>query len=284
MNKKSGLVVLGCVLVGVTGFLFWPKRDESPVASTNVQKNNKTRSVKNNKVRSGRTAPQKSTSIYAQAQLDPSKVSPELAIIAGLNPKKSSYKDRMDAIRTLDRNLDSEDISFLRTFLAQRYAGEKGMTPRGFNAVKNDVLDILLRQDKLVDGMGYDLVDMFKNENNDEIWRDYVVQYMAPYYQQKLEAVQAGGDVESDDHELAELREIYQTALEETHTSVAGTALIGLESLAEASTDISIEDTLKSAKDIANNTAIPDYNRITAMRLCGKHNLAGLDDIARPNG
>ena len=54
MNKKSGLIILGCVLIGATFVLFWPKGDD--VASQNkAQANlNKVGRVKNNKARSVR--------------------------------------------------------------------------------------------------------------------------------------------------------------------------------------------------------------------------------------
>lgn len=222
--------------------------------------------------------------VYQLASKDISSIPEELSIIAGLTGDSSSYKDRMKAIKSLSRDLDDNSIDFLREFLTQHYDEESGMTPRGFNAVKNDVLDILLRQNELVDGLGEDLVEMFNDRTYGDIWRDYCVQYMAPYYEQALEAARSEGESDRGvalNEELETIRDAYTTAMEDRSNSCAGTALIGVESLANKCDKISIYDVQKSAADIAMDASGADYNRITGLRMSGKYELKAVVQSAR---
>ena len=61
----------------------------------------------------------------------------------------------------------------------------EGMRPIEINAVKNDVLDKLLRQEILPEGLGLQMAEMAGNVNNDPVWRDYCVQFMGPFYERR---------------------------------------------------------------------------------------------------
>ncbi len=212
--------------------------------------------------------------VYQIASKDIGTIPEELSIIAGLVAGKSSYKDRMAAIKKLTRELDQNSIDFLREFLKEHYDETSGMTARGFNAVKNDVLDILLRQNVLVDGLGEELVEMFRDRTYGDIWRDYCVQYMAPYYEQALEAAKSENVSERGtalSEELAVIRDAYKDAMSDRSSSCAGTALIGVESLAGKCDEISIYDVQQNAAEMARDATGADFNRITSMRMCGKY-------------
>ena len=89
---------------------------------------------------------------------------------------------RHATLNSLTRQLSTNDVAELLAFLESHPGDYAGLRPITFNAIKNDVLDVLLRQDKPVIGLGGKLVDMLRDPQQDETWRDYCVQYLAPYY------------------------------------------------------------------------------------------------------
>jgi len=201
-----------------------------------------------------------------------SKLSPKLLMIAGIaeDGKTLSYNDRMDAIESLTKTLDAESIDFLRAFLRIPFSKETGLSETGYNAVKNDVMEVLMRQDVLINGLGTDLVEMFKASESDEVWRDYCVQFMADYYTKALES-QNSDNMVIIEAELTEIESAYFSALQETDLTVAGTALIGLDNVSQVDSRVNIDEAVQTASEMVNDSSIPDFNRLTALRICVTH-------------
>lgn len=206
------------------------------------------------------------------AKFDLSKLTPELLMIAGITEggKKLSYNDRMDAIESLTKTLDAETIEFLRAFLRVPFSEETGMTAIGYNAVKNDVLEVLLRQDVLIDGIGNDLVEMYKASESDDMWRDYCVQFMTDYYTQ-AKALQNSDNMQLIESELAEIESSLFAGVKEINLTIAGTALITLDNISRVDERVNINEAVRVATEIATDSSVPDFNRITALRICAKH-------------
>jgi hypothetical protein len=205
-------------------------------------------------------------------KFDLSKLPPELLMIAGIteNGKKLSYNDRMDAIESLTKTLDAETIEFLRAFLRVPFSEETGMTAIGYNAVKNDVLEVLLRQDVLIDGIGNDLVEMYRASESDDMWRDYCVQFMTDYYTQ-AKVLQNPDNMQLIESELAEIESSLFAGVKETNLTIAGTALITLDNISRVDERVNINEAVRVATEMATDSSVPDFNRITALRICAKH-------------
>ncbi len=109
---------------------------------------------------------------------------PVLALL-GLDGKLHDYNSLGAAIAMLPKNdIPSDDEAALREMLTwpnDRFP--EGMRPIEINAVKNDVLDRLLRQTELPQEIGLQLVEMASNRENDTVWRDYCIQFMTPFYE-----------------------------------------------------------------------------------------------------
>ena len=147
------------------------------------------------------------------------------------------------------------------------------------NAVKNDVLDRLLRQKELPKAMGYQLVDMFADTESDPVWKDYCVQFMSPYYErltteytEYTEGLESNQSEESVD-ELNAVRETMFAALEVRNETIAGTALIGVELLSRTHGEFDRDMILDKASEIAANEAVSNESRLTALRLSASENL-----------
>ena len=108
--------------------------------------------------------------------------------LLGVDETAQNYNSMLRAIGQLSKDLGSDDVAAFRDFLTwpnDRFP--EGMRDIEINAVKNDVLDRLLRQNTLPEGIGIQLVDMASNLGNDPVWRDYCIQFMTPYYERASE-------------------------------------------------------------------------------------------------
>ncbi|MFC1497396.1 hypothetical protein ACFLS1_02840 [Verrucomicrobiota bacterium] len=196
--------------------------------------------------------------------------------IVGLG-KKNDYQSRIKAMRKLGRDLSSDDIKALMLFLDSRSQNQDNIRMLAFNGVKNDVLTVLLAQDELPEGFGSKLVEMYNDNEHDDVWRDYCVQYFAEYYQAKW----AVGEVPEDDKEHGEINSAYWQAVTEKDKTIAGTALIGLESLSRDYKGFDREKIKQAAVDLANDPDCLEASKITALRMCGMLNNADALPSAR---
>ena len=95
-------------------------------------------------------------------------VSDAVKALLGRDGKKHNYPSLLAAINELGEEISANDVAALREMLNfpnDRFP-EK-MRPIEINAVKNDVLDKLLRQKQLPEGLGLQMVEMANNPEND---------------------------------------------------------------------------------------------------------------------
>ncbi len=209
--------------------------------------------------------------------------------LLGLDGEKQNYNSLEAAIAKLSKDLSADDVAALRELLIwpnDRFP--EGMRDIEINAVKNDILDQLLRQKTLPEGLGLQLVDMASNPDNDPVWRDYCVQFMTPFYERFAaeNMAQGGGSTSSStaDSEDAvppskELKAVHDAmfeALDERDSTIAGTSLIGLELLSRTHDEFDREAIVDSALDIAADESASAASRMTALRLGS--NLARSED------
>jgi hypothetical protein len=205
--------------------------------------------------------------------------------LSGLDGKEHNYPELMQAIAALGYNLSAADVAALREMLMFPNSRFPKMRPIEVNAVKNDVLDMLLRQKELSEGLGLQMVGMAENSANDPVWRDYCVQFMEPFYERasgKLAAKNAknyekedsetsvsssaaGGEKLSD--ELTAVHDAMFSALDERSATIAGTALIGLELLSRSHEEFDRERIVKKAIEMALDERASSSVRLTALRL-----------------
>ena len=113
-----------------------------------------------------------------------------VAVILGLVDGQKDYNARALALRQLTRTLNTNDVQALRLFLDLRAREQSEMNERQFNGIKNEVLDVLVRQDQMPENLGLDMVRMYRDTMNDNMWRDYCLQYMTTYWN-RMQPLQA---------------------------------------------------------------------------------------------
>ena len=207
--------------------------------------------------------------------------------LLGLDGGEHDYNSLEAAIHELSKELSADDVAALRDMLTwpnDRFP--EGMRAIEINAVKNDVLDRILRQTELPEGIGLQMVEMASNVDNDPVWRDYCIQFMQPFYERRskveslnVEGVSQASSLPSDarglqdaggTEELEAVRETMFQALEERDSTIAGTSLIGLELLSRTHDEFDRESILSSATEIAADESASASCRLTALRLASE--------------
>jgi hypothetical protein len=213
------------------------------------------------------------------AEVKSLKLSPAVKTIVGLDGA-SGYDDRMKAMCQLNRKLPPDDVKALVLFLDVHSAAQKDLPLEELASLKNDVVDVLLRQDVWIEGLGDDLIRMFQDRTHDDVWRDYCVQYLAQYYGRKWpESAPVAGDI--PDAEQISVEKALWEAVQEIDTTIAGTALLGLEQLSRTHPGIDADRVVATALVLAEDVRCSEPSRITAVRLCGMLKKKDVLPIAR---
>ena len=193
------------------------------------------------------------------------KTSAGVRTIVGLDAAGKDYGGRVKAMKGLTRQIPADDVRALRLFLELRPSDQPELEPIELNGVKNSVLGILMEQDVPPEGLGLQIVGMCRDLGNDEMWRDYCVQYMGVYY----EAMGLSDESKAEDPERKAIEEAYAVVLAERDKPIAGTALLGLERLSRANKGLDRGRIEKAATEMASDDRCPQGARITALRICG---------------
>lgn len=192
--------------------------------------------------------------------------------------RQTDYAAREKAVKSLYSCPPSaDDVQALTLFLDFRSADNKCMPALSFNAVKNDVLDFLLRRERTGRVVATNLTAMLRDNRHDDVWRDYCVQYMAPCYE-KIRREQEKTD---DPPELADLRTNLWAALGMKEKTIAGTALLGMDRLSRQYPEIDRKKVEQAALELALDERAGEPTRITALRICGQNGTSNVLATAR---
>ncbi|VGO23283.1 HEAT repeat domain-containing protein [Pontiella sulfatireligans] len=171
-------------------------------------------------------------------------------------------------------------------FLNAPMPDDSKLGSRSFNSIRNDALEILLRQKKMHEGMGELLISVYNDPSHDDMWRNYCVQFMEPFYEKQFEElslkseVASGGMLSSASSgngdvappELQAIQDALWDALGERDNSNAGTALLALDKLSRNHAEFSKDDINAAMFNLAQDNDATLANRVTALRLCGERN------------
>ena len=175
--------------------------------------------------------------------------------LLGLDGVGRNYNSLGDAVGKLSKDLSSDDVAALRDFLTwsnDRFP--EGMREIEINAIKNDVLDRLLRQNTLPEGIGTQIVEMYRDTTADSVWRDYCVQFMTPCYERLTTEYAEHTEGLKSNQSVDELNLILE-------------ALIGLGTLSKTYDAFDREAVVSKSSEIALDESVSSMSRTTALRL-----------------
>lgn len=270
------VVVVGVVLIGRQGTnsSVTKKTKNAGQAESGFSGGTGSVSSMNDAVRNESTISESSKSVEDPRSFGVDSLSAPVKALLGLDEKKHNYPSLLSAINELGDEISADDVTALMDMLSWSNDRFPGIRDIEINAVKNDVLDRLLRQSELPAGLGLHMVEMAGNLENDPVWRDYCLQFMTPFYERLSK--EAGGmssstSVDSGDavppNELSVVREAMFAALEEREATLAGTSLIGLELLSRTHDEFDRELIVEKSVEIATDELASPSSRMTALRL-----------------
>ena len=254
--KLKLLAGLGVLCIALTALVIWqtpskvaekaPEHVERPVKTEQVQ-----RAPAWN---AGAPAPMAADAPRTDLSAVPVSVRPIVDL-------KENPWTRTMAVRSL-RKLSGQEAEALYAFLRQRNPEDE--TQVG-HVIKNDLLDLLCLEDPLPDGLRELMTDMFEDRGQNVVIRDYALQHLLTIQNRLANAPGGTGALE----------QMLWGALAETDSSIAGTALIGLQRLAIGRADFDRERLSSSALGLIQDDAA-ELTQITALQVCAGLGLAEL--------
>jgi HEAT repeats len=249
-------VLLGAVVVtgSISVWLCWPSwRQRAMVAPT---------------PQTSRTNVPPPTTPVALATLGPAPSAPDTVpesvrpIVAAV--PAGTFAERVKTVRALPADLTAQEIHAFYTYLltpAQSGAENRQQE----NWLRNEMMDKLVEAPALPAGLARVLVAIYQDPTQDIVMRDYAVQHMMPVY------------ARASAEEKATLQQTLWQAVEETDSSIAGTALLALRDLAQDHREFEQNQLGEAALKLAGDDRCGDLSRITALQLCGR---MGMDQAA----
>jgi len=207
-------------------------------------------------------------------------LSPGVAAAMGRSESRSIFA-RSSALRGLGPELGTVDVAALRGLLAERFAEQSEYNRLGFNAIKNDAVNALLRQKALPAGFGGELAAMALDERHDALWRDYCVQYLALYWRRRWPPPEASAAHDAHRSERAAILDAYARSVSERDKPVAGTALLGIYSLSRDYRDFNPQRVGALALHVAEDPAACEPARVSALQVCAQAGIADALPLAR---
>ena len=219
-------------------------------------------------------------------------------LICGQDGNKD-YAARIAAAHQFGTDLAPAEIQALYWFLHQKCASQGDLSPESFAALKNDILQALVKQVPLPPDLGREIVEMYRDRVTDLIWRDYCVQHLAIYYERRWQdpsrevaipppaegsppvarglLVRFPGDPDRD-----EILNAFDEALQEKDNGIAGTALLGLYRLSSGKY-VETGATALGGKALAMalDEGCAVQTRVTAVAICGLTGRSEVLPVAR---
>jgi hypothetical protein len=173
---------------------------------------------------------------------------------------RASYEERLKAIRSLPDHLTDTDWEVLKPFLLKPDGVDRAQLGQ---VIKNELLDKLCAMNPPLDGLGDVLTQMYRDQQQNEVIRDYAVQHLTAYYEQMATQPDSAKTGQA-------VQDVLWEAVNETSDSIGGTALLALKRLAQEYSGIDQEKIAATALKMANDSNAGELSHITAFQVCAQ--------------
>ena len=194
-----------------------------------------------------------------------------LSVTDALNDSAAPFAGRMDSLHALGRRVSDETVAALLDCLRD-YSGGDGLTPSQRHAFKNDVMNLLRKQEIPVPGLAECFADIYRHDP-DPAMQDYALQHLESWRRVAV-AKHLPADIQLIDATLWDAASL--------DDQVAGTAVLTLAARLEAGADQAFRDRLAPlVLALAGNAAASSDSRLTALSICGDLGLQSAMPLAR---
>jgi len=186
------------------------------------------------------------------------------ATVRNIVDSRADSSSRDQAVQSLTGKLSDSDREALFGLLRQHLAEDDQQLGQVF---KNDLMNALCTMQPPPDGLRQLLTDIYRDSNQNEVLRDYAVQHLAAFYRQMSMATSMDPTVRND--ELQQTQNVLWQALDETSTSIAGTALLGISQLSQQGWQgFDSQKIQDAALRMAQDNSAGELTQITAFQVC----------------
>ena len=202
-----------------------------------------------------------SPKVTSDAEADPVVVSSAIAAVCGADPATADrYEARNDALRSIarERNLPTDDVASLTAWLAST---NDVLRVERLAALKNDVMNLLRRQESPPPDFADTLISIFESEAHPPAVLDYCIQHLG--------AMQGGI---TDDALRRRIRAVLVKAAGRINQPYAGTALYALAE--DASATPAQDEELRRLTLVLCAPGANPVARIAASQLAGQRGYA----------
>lgn len=182
----------------------------------------------------------------------------------------ANVSTRLKCVHALGPALNSDQITRLYQFLKARPDSRESNLP-ALRLIKNDLLNALMDQSIAPAGLTAVMSDIYHDEAQDLVSRDYALQHLVTWCEQ-------GAPDASDSKSKA--RAVLVEAAEQ-NTAVGGAALLGLHQLAAWDPAMSRDFIRKRALQMASSAGAAIEMRTTALQVCAEEGIAEALPVAR---
>jgi hypothetical protein len=179
----------------------------------------------------------------------------------------ATFTERVKAVHALNAELTAEEAQAFHAYLLMP-AQSGPETRQEENWLRNVMMDKLAEQPNAPTNFARVLVSIFQDKEQDVVMRDYAVQHMTPIYERTTA------------EEKTLLRQTLWQAVEETGSSIAGTALLALGDLAQDQPEIEKNKLAEAALKMAGDQQCGELSRVTAVQVCGRMGMSEAAPVA----
>jgi hypothetical protein len=265
--KTRNIILTMALVVGAGCLVWWTFTDRTSTPSTTEPS-----SVGSQKAAPGTSMPttapsasgKPSSPVMPKPAIDPAKMPETVRSIVDL---QHNYRERLETARKLPPNLSSAELDALFAFLRERHTEDED---QGGHALKNDVMDALTQQEPLAPQIVALFVELYRDRNQHVVIRDYAVQHLSMAYERLIPSSEGKADGARTGR--AEIAGYLWEALSETDSTIAGTALMGLNRISENTTELDRNRIAATAVKLAGDPGVGDAARISALQVGARLN------------
>ena len=141
------------------------------------------------------------------------------------------YHQWATVVQQLWSTLPTNDIVNLYAFLSSHASEQPSLTVQEQASLKNDVLNVLVAQQRLPDDLGQQMLDIVRDVEHDAAWRVHCLNHFAPYYKRRWLAKSVAGEEDAYADERAAIESEVRLAAASTNDEFAIAGLMVLDSI-----------------------------------------------------
>jgi len=263
MRKPIVISTIALAILLMAGVFYLRQRTNRPLSADAVPQASVTPSIRS--LRTSVVPGERSIRTQTEVKYpDSHPTEVRLPIIRMIVDVKADMLSRQKAVRVLPGDLLPEHRKILTDFLAARHPEDEG---QGGQVLKNDLMDALIGQKT----PGRGLVDLFNGIYQDPsqniVIRDYALQHLA-LLSERLDGpmIWEPGLVQGQQKLI---QEILWKSAEARDSSIAGTALLGLNRISESHPELD-RNRLGQAAVAMTESGVDEAARVTAFQVCAR--------------